>query len=127
MKVTNALTLGDLTRVFVQHDARSTRRIERDFDRAPGGDARANAQRFQHRFLGGKARGQTLGLGVGVSSFSVGEESIEDARTALYDEAKTININNVDADPGRDHYSTVTVLARLRGRSTLRPSPRAMA
>ena len=38
-----------------------------------------------------------------------------------------IDVNEIDADSGRGHYSTVTVLARLRGRSTLRPSPRAMA
>ncbi len=116
----------ELGRRRMQDDARGATRCTRYFDRAPGSSPYPHAKRFQHRFLRGEARGQSFGTILRVSALAFGEEAIDDSRVTLQRSRKARDVNEVDANAASRHYSTVTVLARLRGRSTLRPRPRAI-
>jgi len=122
----DAQGFGDLAGVGVQHDAWRTRVVERDLDRTPRRHPRTDAQSLEDSLFRGEAGGQTFGLGMSVATFTVSEKPLDDPGVTREREAKAIDVNEIDADSGRGHYSTVTVLARLRGRSTLRPSPRAI-
>src|ERR1019366_4356891 len=111
----------------VQHHRRRATRRALHFDRLPGHRAGADAQGFHDRLFDGEARGESFGLAAGVALFALGEESIDDSWSAPENDLKSRHVDDVDADTDCGHYSTVTVLARFRGRSTLRPSPRATA
>ena len=106
--------------------ARPTRSSTTSIDRH-GAAPRPDAEGLEDRLLRGKTGRQTLGSIVRVAALTVGEESLGHSGTTLERGAKAGDVDQVDADAFGGHYSTVTVLARLRGRSTLRPSPRAMA
>ena len=111
----------------MQSHTRLAVRVTTDLNRAPRGGAHAAAQGLEYRLLRGEARRESFGLGVGVGAFGVGEESLRETRVTLERQREAGHVHDVHAHAHGRHYSTVTVLARLRGRSTLRPRLRAMA
>jgi hypothetical protein len=103
-----------------------------DLAEAPG----LEPQRLGDRLLGAEARGQVL-TGTAprsrVLALGVGEQSRGEPGPALQRLLETLDLEQVDPDPGRAGgqrelrcHSTVTVLARLRGWSTLQPRSVAM-
>ncbi len=111
----------------VEHHARRTRVIGRHFYGTPRRRADANPERLQHGLFRGEARREPFGLSVGVTAFAVGEEAFGEPRVTFESQRKSSDVHEVDSDVLCRHYSTVTVFAKLRGRSMLRPSPLAMA
>ena len=84
-----------------------------DIQEAPG----LQLQRLGDRLLGTEARGQMLsgpGAGGRVGALAVGEQPVRERGPALQRAFETLDLEQVDPDPGRAH-STVTVLARFRG------------
>lgn len=111
----------------VQQHARSADVIGRHFDGTPRRRANADSKCLEHRFFRGKTRRESFGTSLGVSTFALGKESFRETRVAFERQGKTRDVHEINANVPRRHYSTVTVLAKLRGRSMFRPSPRAMA
>ena len=68
------------------------------------------------------------GAGGRVGALAVGEDPLGQPRPALERALEPLDVEEVDADAahGGGSYSTVTVLARLRGWSTFSPRSRAM-
>ena len=90
--------------------------------------ADAGAERLHDRLLGCEARRQALGhvgRAGGVGLLGLGEAARREARTAVEQPAEARHVDRVDADADDGAHSTVTVLARLRGRSGSCPCSRA--
>ncbi len=117
----------ELVRRAVQHHVRGAGFVAHHLDAAPRRRTDAGTDALQHRLLGREARGQPLRSGAGVATLALGEQPLDETGTALEDPSEARHVHQVHADAEGRHYSTVTVLARLRGRSTFRPRPRAMA
>ncbi len=111
----------------VQEHARRTRVVRRHFYGTPRRRADPNTKRLQNGFLRGEARRESFGSRLRVTTFTVSEETLREAGVALQRQGESRDVHDVDADITCRHYSTVTVFAKLRGRSMLRPSPRAIA
>src|SRR5580658_7454397 len=126
MQGRDAQRLRELAGRRVQQHARRPGVVEGHLDRTPGSRPHPDAKGLHHCLFGGKAGSEALGPSARVALLLLREETIRDTRMSLEREPKSRDVNDVDADAHRRHYSTVTVLARLRGRSTFLPSPRAM-
>ena len=111
----------------VEHHTWRTRVIGRHFYGTPRRRAEADPERLQHGLFRGETRREPFGLSAGVSAFAVGEEAFGEPRVAFKSQPKASDVHEIDTNILGRHYSTVTVFAKLRGRSMLRPSPLAMA
>src|SRR5918994_3906381 len=83
---------------------------------------RRDTQGLHGRFLGGEPDRQVASRPVTlvrVPQLGLREDALGQPRTPLQGSLQALDLQQVDADPGSGH-STVTVLARLRGWSTLR-------
>ena len=107
----------------MQHHAGRARVVGRHFNGTPRRRANAHLEGLEYRFLRRESRGESLGARASVALFAGGKESLDETGMALERQSKARDVDEVDANAPRTHYSTVTVLARLRGRSILRPSP----
>ncbi len=63
----------------------------------------------------------------GVGALALGEQAIGQTGTAGQGQLQALDLEQVEADGDDGPYSTVTVLARLRGWSTFSPRRRAIA
>jgi len=107
----------------VQEHAGCAHVVGRHFNRTPRRRANANLEGLEDRLFRRESSGESLGARASVALFGVREESLDETGMALERQAKSRNVHEIDANALRGHYSTVTVLAKLRGRSMLRPSP----
>ena len=87
------------------------------------------AERLQRRLLGAEARGQMLSrppAGARVLELGLGEDAIGEAGMALECALEALDLQQVDADRGRDRYlsTPATVLVRLRSPSLPLPVTR---
>lgn len=100
-----------------------------------GHAAKPNTECLHRGLLGGEASGESLNGTTStknVAPLGTGKETLEQSGASKDYFAKPIDVNGIDANAGRAfavgvRHSTVTVLARLRGRSTSKPFACAMA
>ena len=84
-------------------------------------EAAAEAERLDHRLLGGEAGREVAaraGPGRGVVALGLGEDALGEARVALQRPLQPVDLEQVDADPGAPSGP-----ATLPGRRSASPSP----
>ena len=86
--------------------------------------AESNTEGLPGGFFGREASGEALGSLRALGLLTLAKKPRNEPRATLQDNSEALHVYEVEADADRSH-STVTVLARLRGRSTLRPLARA--
>src|SRR5579862_592467 len=96
-----------------------------DLDVVPREGPDAATECLHGRLLGGEARGEALNVSGRLGALPVGEQARGDRRVSPERGAEARDVDGVDPHAGDQGHSTVTVLARLRGRSTSLPSLRA--
>lgn len=111
----------------VEEHTRRTGVVRRHFNGMPRRRADADAKRLQYRFLRSKSRRESFRSRLGIAALAVSEETLRETRMAFQRQRESRDVDEIDTNVSCRHYSTVTVFAKLRGRSMLRPSPRAIA
>lgn len=126
MELLDPAAFGQNQGLTVQRQGWRPTLVATHLDRVPRCRTHATAQGLQDGLLGGEAGGESFGPTTRVTTLLEGEEPGRECGTALQGQRESSDVDDVNPHPDSRHYSTVTVLARLRGRSTLRPSPRAI-